>query len=291
MTSSDLKKAKVPISNLFAYGIDADCHSVDTSASGFTYQAGIPSTYSSINGKKVCRGDMNGLGRSITQSKWFNQLGGYYTFSKEVSDSIGGYPQGAILYYKDIDTGKIRTVRSLIADNTYDFVDDPSLINGEYWQYVDNVPPSGFRPRIFQDFFNINKDSTTNSLRVGEMVLVDKPCVFMIQTGCDSIDCTNDGTDYSMYVTVKRKDDTVFYTAGLICYLPPLSSVVSQGILSDERYENVANRTKEGLHAFNSPSLIQLYLLPGDTVKLSGSRDFSEIENETFNYWIVPLHA
>lgn len=285
MKKEDLKKAQKPFHQLFAYGIDADCHKVDTEESGFTYQAGIPSVYSSRTGERVCRGDINGLGRAVSQSKWFNQLGGYYTFSPEVSDAIGGYPLGAILYYKDNETGYIRVVRSLIPDNTYDFVEDPTLINNVYWSYVDNVPPSGFRPRIFQG----NSDGQAELTVDSEPVLIKRPCVFTIQTGCDSLDTTDDDADFTLFVTVKRKDSDEFFTAGLICYLPSSASVISQGIIADPRYDPVAAIVTKSFHAFNSPSPIQLYLLAGDQVKLTGNRNYDPIKSEKYKYWINPL--
>lgn len=288
MTREDLEKARVPVPQLFAYGLNADCHKVGTAASGYTYQAGIPSMYSSRTGKRVCRGDINGIGRAATQSKWFNQLGGYYTFSQEVSDAIGGYPEGAILYYKDETTGRLRTVRSLVPDNDYNFVEDASLINDEYWSYVDNVPPSGFRPRIFQDFSGYGGK---NYLSVDQQVTVDVPCVFIIQTGCDSLDITGDDADYTMFATVKRKDGEEFFTAGLVCFLPAIASVISSGIVSDPRYDGIAKAEQNCFHAYNSPSPIQLYLLPGDTVKLTGNREFEAIKAEKYQYWIIPLHS
>lgn len=288
MKKTELKNARLPVPHLFAYGLDADCHKVGTEESGFTYEAGIPSMYSSRTGKRVCRGDINGIGRAATQSKWFNQLGGYYTFSQEVSDAIGGYPEGAILYYKDNTTGRLRTVRSLIPDNAYNFADDPSLINDEYWSYVDNVQPSGFRPMIFQDFVNNPKSGI---LRVDQTVTVTYPCVFMIQTGCDNMDTTGDDADFIMHATVRREGETEFYTAGLVCYLPALASVVASGIISDPRYDAAAKTMGSAYHAYNSPSPIQLYLLPGDTVKLTGNREFEAIQSEEYKYWIIPLHA
>ena len=288
MTKKELSLARSPVPQLFAYGLDADCHKVGTPESGFTYESGIPSMYSSRTGKKVCRGDINGLGRALTQSKWFNQLGGYYTFSQAVSDAIGGYPEGAVLYYKDEETDRLRTVMSLVPENDYNFVEDPSLINGEYWTYVDNVPPSGFRPRIYTELV---ENPVIGYLHVDEEVKVDIPCALMIQTGCDSIDTTGDDADYTMYATVKRKGDDMYYTAGLVCYLPALASVISQGIVSDPRSDIIAKIVGKSFHAFNSPSPIQLYLLPGDTVRLTGNRKFDKIKDEKFSYTILPLRA
>lgn len=286
MTLSDLENARVPVPNLFAYGIDADCHKVDTEASGFSYVSGIPSSYSSLTGKKVCRADMNGLGRSITQSKWFNQLGGYYTFSREVSDMIGGYPQGAILYHKESDTGYVRPVRSLIEDNTFDFEENPDYINNIYWSYVDNVPPSGFRPRIYPSFPPIQ-----GTLSVDKEIMVDKPCLFMIQTGCDILDCTGDGTEYFLYATVKMNGQTEFHTASIICYLPPEPYVITQGVTSLQNSWLMNPVNNSVFQAWNCPSPIQFYLQAGDTVRLTANLDFAPMKSEEYKYWIFPLVA
>lgn len=285
MTKEDLQSAQTPIPQLFAYGIDADCHKVDSEESGFSYRAGISSVYSSRTGERVCRGDINGIGRAVSQSKWFNQLGGYYTFIPEVSDAIGGYPLGAILYYRDNQTGYIRVVRSLVPDNTYNFVEDPTLINNLYWSFVDNVPPSGFRPRIFQKPERVEGKLTIDS----EPVLIKEPCVFTIQTGCDNLGMTDDNADFTLYVTVKRKYSDEFFTAGLICYLPSSASVISQGIISDPRSDAAAQAISKAFHAYNSPSPIQLYLLAGDMVKLTGNRNYDAIKSEEYQYWINPL--
>ena len=283
MTKEDLDNARIPVPHLFAYGLDADCHKVGTSASGFSFKSGIPSSYSSLTGKKVCRGDMNGLGRAITQSKWFNQLGGYYTFSPEVSDMIGGYPLGAVLYYKEPDTGYIRMVRSLVPDNAYNFVETPEYINNVYWSFVDNVPPVGFRPRIFPVF-----PGSDGSLTVNHEVTVDVPCLFMIQTGCDSRDSTEGESEYYMYATVKRKNQEEYHTAGLVCYLPSEPTVITQGITYKDN-SSFAPVKNSAFMAWNCPSPIQLYLLAGDTVRLTGNIDYPAIANEQYTYWIFPL--
>ena len=295
MTKKQLEKAQLPVPALFASGLNADCHKVDTDASGFSYQYGIPSTYASLTGKKVCRGDVNGIGRASSQSKWFNQLGGYYTFDTQVSEVIGGYPQGAVLKYKDPTTGYVREVMSLIPDNNFNFVESPEYINDEYWTYVDNIPPRSFRPRIVAAI----SEMTSGTLSVEDEITLDIPCQFMIATGADKIDCTEDGSDYLLYLTVKSEGKEEFYTAGLVCYLPALASVMTQGIVQDshnvirettgEDFSMIGDKLQAGFHAYNSPSPIQIFLSAGDTVKLSGNRDFAPIKSETFKYWIFPL--
>lgn len=81
------------------------------------------------------RMDFNGLGYLLSSFYFFTQCGGVYTFNQDISNAIGGYPLGAVLYYTDSD-GTMYKVRSLLENNTYNFVSDPSYIDGEHWAYV-----------------------------------------------------------------------------------------------------------------------------------------------------------
>ena len=77
--------------------------------------------------------DVNGMLYMASDIKSFLQSGGFITFNQEECDAIGGYPKGAVLGY--IDSSNIyHQVRSLIDDNTYDFVTTPSYIDGEKWE-------------------------------------------------------------------------------------------------------------------------------------------------------------
>lgn len=79
------------------------------------------------------RSDVNGALNLISQQHYFLQNGGTYTFRQDVSDAIGGYPKNSILYYEDPD-GNLTLVRSLIENNTGNFINNPSLIDGVNWE-------------------------------------------------------------------------------------------------------------------------------------------------------------
>lgn len=81
------------------------------------------------------RMDFNGLGYLLSSFYFFTQCGGVYTFNQDVSNAIGGYPLGAVLYYTDSD-GTMYKVRSLLENNIYNFVSNPNYIDGEHWGYV-----------------------------------------------------------------------------------------------------------------------------------------------------------
>lgn len=88
------------------------------------------------DGGKPPRGqDCNGMFYLSTDQRVFLQNGGIITFNQDVSDLIGGYPQNAILDYLD-DNGDYFKVKSLIDDNTYNFIDNPTYIDDEKWQLI-----------------------------------------------------------------------------------------------------------------------------------------------------------
>ena len=85
------------------------------------------------------RMDFNGLGYLLSSFYFFTQCGGVYTFNQDVSNAIGGYPLGAVLHYTD-SNGTTYKVRSLLENNTFDFVTTPSYIDDEHWEYVSSTP-------------------------------------------------------------------------------------------------------------------------------------------------------
>lgn len=79
--------------------------------------------------------DFNGMFYLMSSQTCFLQNGGNITFNQAVSDKIGGYPQGAVLDYID-ENGTFSKVRSLIDDNTYNFVTTPSYIDDVHWEQI-----------------------------------------------------------------------------------------------------------------------------------------------------------
>ena len=75
--------------------------------------------------------DFNGIFNLISQFYFFTQNGGTYTFNQSVSDAIGGYPEGARLWYVD-DDGQASLLRSTKGNNTDNFVTNPEVI-GTSW--------------------------------------------------------------------------------------------------------------------------------------------------------------
>lgn len=112
-------------------------------ATGFPPETGVPI---SDGGIPPARPDMNALGYLSTQPLWLLQQGGYYTFSQAVSDAIGGYPLGAILYYCNLTANppEYKFLRSAKANNTDNFVTTPSFI-GDSWIDVTPKTPGGMQ--------------------------------------------------------------------------------------------------------------------------------------------------
>ena len=292
MESSDIIKEPFPM--LFASGINANINLVGSSESGFSFPQGIPTMYASRTGKKVNRADINGIGRMVSQSKIFNQLGGYFTFSPNVSNAIGGYPLGAILYYKDQQTGKIRLVRSLVENNTFNFVETPSFIDNYYWSFVDDIVPTSFRPRIFPDKLEPEMEKV---LSVGDSFFSPYDSLVIIQTGIDEenepeqepedessdespdIDIggdpiySDDTSRIFFYATVKRHNETEYHDAACLgCRLP-----IGEAYDLTSEALNASIMQKAIFTSYYASSPVQIYLHAGDTMKIISSTPISGI--------------
>ncbi len=79
------------------------------------------------------RKDFNGAMNLNSQFYFAFQNGWWPTFSKQVSDAIGGYPKDAVLWLFDSTKSRARILQSLIPNNTYNFNTDASYI-GKYWK-------------------------------------------------------------------------------------------------------------------------------------------------------------
>lgn len=132
------------------------------SASTGTYLASVAEGFPEITQKPIADGgippaggDLNGMLNLLSQFYFFNQNGGTYTFNQEVSDAIGGYPQGAVLWYNSSDGAHVQVI-SNIENNTFNFNNDPSLIGG-------NTKPWSF------------SDVKLSNLPIGTIVAYDAP--------------------------------------------------------------------------------------------------------------------
>ena len=90
--------------------------------------------------------DFNGMFNLLSGFYFFTQNGGKYTFDQDVSDAIGGYPQNAVLWYEVGNAGY--EVVSLINNNTYNFINDPSYIDDIHWARKDYSDLSTIYPVV-----------------------------------------------------------------------------------------------------------------------------------------------
>lgn len=81
------------------------------------------------------RKNFNGMFYLSTDQRFYLQNGGFITYNPAVATAIGGYPQDAILGYID-SFGTYKLVKSLIDDNTNNFVSDETLIDGTHWEEI-----------------------------------------------------------------------------------------------------------------------------------------------------------
>lgn len=105
----------------------------------------------------------NGFYKAISGHNFFMQNGGMYTFNQEVSDKIGGYPQGAVLSYYDSERG-MRFVRSVISNNIYNFNDHPEYIDGQKWE--DTIVTMGYVQDYMEQQLTAFKQMLDNELLV-----------------------------------------------------------------------------------------------------------------------------
>ena len=122
-----------------------------TGTNGASFQEGFPAITrmpvienplpTQVSGMPPKQQDFNGLFNVVSQHNFFAQNGGMYSFNQAVSDAIGGYPKNAVLWYFPENEDPC-LVRSLINDNTNNFVNEPTLIDGIHWEML--VNPSGY---------------------------------------------------------------------------------------------------------------------------------------------------
>ena len=139
MKSTEIIK---PISMPGAFAHSGTKNSIPTEATGSnlaSVEEGFPEITQvppEDGGLPPVRADFNGMFYLATDQKVYLQNGGIITFSKDVSDKIGGYPKGAILDYLDSENNNFLKVQSLIDDNTYNFVETPSYIDDSKWKLL-----------------------------------------------------------------------------------------------------------------------------------------------------------
>ena len=161
---------------------------------GFPAITGLPVSQGGVPPE---RQDFNGIMNLNSQFYFAFQNGWLPTFSQDVSNAIGGYPQGAVLWYQT-DNG-LQILQSTIPNNTNNFITNPSVI-GTSWvtvgatqAYVQQAIPNYFYTQITNCLTKIPQDINlvlsegTLTLKAGSRVYVPNgPGVF------DSVTLAND---------------------------------------------------------------------------------------------------
>lgn len=121
------------------FAAQGDKNTIPNAATG-TNKASLQEGFPPITGLPVNKGgipperlDFNGAMNLNSQFYFAFQNGWWPTFSKQVSDAIGGYPKDAVLWLFDSTKSRARILQSLIPNNTYNFNTDASYI-GKYWK-------------------------------------------------------------------------------------------------------------------------------------------------------------
>lgn len=230
MKKSEVINWKVPVP--FAFSAGSNLYRMGGASSGITYKRGFSQLYSSEAGQKVALGDVNGMFNMSSLAAFFNQKGGWRTFSREVSDAIGGYPEGAILYWFDDDNGRLRTVRSMKADNEDDFTEDQGYIDGSSWAFVDEIPASTFRVRMFA-----GTPEGVASASTGNPWTAPFDCVVVTSAATVTGTQQNTGDTVFVFLQVKNQEDEGFGTAGFLsAKIPPTLAAQSWWENSEEAY-------------------------------------------------------
>lgn len=115
------------------FAADGDKNQIPNDATG-TQNASLEEGFPEVTEKSIATGgippvrkDFNGAMNLMSQFYFFEQNGGTYTFDQTVSDTIGGYPQNAVLWYFGTDGTKTQVV-SNVPNNGYNFVTNPEYI-------------------------------------------------------------------------------------------------------------------------------------------------------------------
>lgn len=143
MATTFIKPTLIP--QAFANGGQhADLPNNATGTNRASFLEGFPkitSTPIADGGIPPNRLDFNALGYIPMIHAFFRQNGGVFTFDTAVSNAIGGYPKGAVLWVLK-DNVPQYAVRSLIENNTNNFVNNAALIDGVRWQKL-TINPAG----------------------------------------------------------------------------------------------------------------------------------------------------
>ena len=144
--------------------------------------------------------DFNGIYKAISSHSVFSQNGGGYTFNQDVSNKIGGYPKGALLWYLPDDGSFPYQVYSTKNNNIDNFVNTPSFIGNSWlntsYARQDLSNTGQLTNCVLSTGVNIQLeyDETTLTLKAGsKLIKPDGTWLSMTADATDSISPFSDG--------------------------------------------------------------------------------------------------
>ena len=147
------------------FAAQGDKNTIPNAATG-TNKASLQEGFPPITGHPINQGgipperaDFNGAMNLNSQFYFAFQNGWWPTFSQEVSDAIGGYPQGAVLWLFDMANKVYTPLLSLVGNNTYNFNTNKDYI-GQYWAKI--LPDSGRGLPLGAVYFSSSSNADDN---------------------------------------------------------------------------------------------------------------------------------
>ena len=147
------------------FAAQGDKNTIPNAATG-TNKASLQEGFPPITGQPINKGgipperqDFNGAMNLNSQFYFAFQNGWWPTFTQEVSDAIGGYPQGAVLWLFDTENKVYTPLLSLVGNNTYNFNTNPEYI-GQYWARI--LPDSGRGLPLGAIYFSSSSNADDN---------------------------------------------------------------------------------------------------------------------------------
>ena len=147
------------------FAAQGDKNTIPNAATG-TNKASLQEGFPPITGQPINQGgipperqDFNGAMNLNSQFYFAFQNGWWPTFTQEVSDAIGGYPQGAVLWLFDMANKVYTPLLSLVGNNTYNFNTNKDYI-GQYWAKI--LPDSGRGLPLGAIYFSSSSNADDN---------------------------------------------------------------------------------------------------------------------------------
>ena len=147
------------------FAAQGDKNTIPNAATG-TNKASLQEGFPPITGQPINQGgipperqDFNGAMNLNSQFYFAFQNGWWPTFTQEVSDAIGGYPQGAVLWLFDMANKVYTPLLSLVGNNTYNFNTNKDYI-GQYWARI--LPDSGRGLPLGAIYFSSSSNADDN---------------------------------------------------------------------------------------------------------------------------------